>query len=42
MIRELLYIYYYRKFMKENAKDDKDIDWIKWNRLDKRCEKYFK
>lgn len=38
MIKRLMYNYYYLKFMKENSKDEKYIDWSKWNRLDKRCE----
>lgn len=42
MLKYLLYNYYYHKFMKENAKDNKDIDWIKWRRYDKMCEKLIK
>jgi hypothetical protein len=42
MIRNLIYNYYYKKFIKENNKYDKDIDWNKWNRLDRICEKFYK
>jgi hypothetical protein len=42
MLKELLYIYYYHRFMKENSKSNDKIDWNKWNRLDKMCEKYSK
>jgi hypothetical protein len=38
MIKSLIYNYYYNQFMKENSKDKKDIDWSKWNKLDRRCE----
>lgn len=41
-IKDLIYNYYYNKFIKENIKDDKDIDWDKWNRLDRMCLKYLK
>jgi hypothetical protein len=42
MIKTFIYNYYYSKFMKENSKNEKDIDWIKLSRLDKMCEKYYK
>jgi hypothetical protein len=42
MLKNLIYNYYYDKFIKENNKNEKDIDWIKLNRLDRMCEKYYK
>jgi hypothetical protein len=42
MLKDLLYIYYYRKFIKENAKEYKYINWTKWNKLDKMCERLIK
>jgi hypothetical protein len=42
MIKDLIYNYYYKKFMKENSKNEIDIDWNKLYRLDKMCEKYYK
>jgi hypothetical protein len=42
MLKDLFYMYYYRKFMKENAKEDKHINWTKWNNLDKICERLIK
>lgn len=38
MIKKIIYNYYYNKFMKENNKAD--IDWTKWEYLDKQCNKF--
>jgi len=40
MFKTLIYNYYYKKFMKENNKDENDINWEEWNRLDKICENF--
>lgn len=40
MIKKLIYNYYYNKFMQENNKPSYNIDWTKWEYLDKQCEKY--
>lgn len=40
MIKKIIYNYYYNKFMKENNKPSDNIDWIKWEHLDKQCLKY--
>jgi hypothetical protein len=41
MLKNLIYNYYYKKFMKENSKAENQINWNKFNRLDRMCEKYF-
>lgn len=38
---KILYNMYFNKFMKENRKNDNEIDWIKWAYLDKQCNKYY-
>ncbi|VYU50713.1 hypothetical protein [Clostridium butyricum] len=40
MIKKIIYNYYYNKFMKENRKNDNEIDWTKWEYLDKQCNKF--
>jgi len=40
MIKDLIYNYYYRSFMKENSKGEDTINWRKLERLDKMCVKY--
>lgn len=40
MIKKVLYNYYYNKFMKENHKSYDEINWARWDYLDKQCEKY--
>jgi hypothetical protein len=42
MFKNLIYNYYYKKFIKENSKDKKEIDWNKWSRYDEMCERYSK
>jgi hypothetical protein len=42
MFKILIYDYYYKKFMKENKKDEKDINWEEWSRLDRICEILYK
>jgi hypothetical protein len=39
--KNLIYNHYCNEFVKENNKDEKDIDWNKWSRLNKMCEKYY-
>jgi hypothetical protein len=41
MLKNLIYNYYYTKFIKENSKSENQINWNKLNRLDRMCEKYF-
>lgn len=38
---KILYNMYFNKFMKENRKNDNEIDWTKWAYLDKQCNKYY-
>ena len=40
VITDLIYEYYYKNFMKENSKSEKDINWNKWKRLDRMCTKF--
>lgn len=42
MIRDIIYNYYYKQFIKENSKSTTDINWNKWNKFDKLCEKFSK
>lgn len=40
-MNKLLYNFYFYRFMKENRKDINDINWSKWEFLDKQCDKYY-
>ena len=38
---KILYNIYFYKFMKENNKSEKEINWNRWTFLDKQCSKYY-